>query len=115
MNQDKSKEINWEEVSMSIITYAGTAKTKAMLAITEAKKNDFASAQKLLTEANKNIDIASHQHMDVITQEARGTQHLFKVLFIHAEDQLLTTQTLILMAKELIELYRRIQDIDNIK
>ena len=96
-------------MSFGIITEAGTAKSSAMKGIYAAKEGDFEEADKFISDANKQIDAASHIHMDVITEEAKGSQLDFKVLFMHAEDQLLSTQTLILLAKEIVDLYKKIK------
>lgn len=102
-------DINWEHISFGIITEAGGAKSSAMEALYAAKKNDFNLAEKLLKEANEQIGHASHLHFDVIQAEANGEQLEYKVLFLHAEDQLLSTQTLIILVEEMIELYKKIK------
>lgn len=100
--------INWEEISFGIITKAGSAKSSAMEAIFDAKANKLEEAAEKMKLANEEIAQASHLHFDVIAQESQGVQLEFKVLFMHAEDQLLTTQTLILLAQEIIDLHKLI-------
>lgn len=102
------KAINWEQISFTIITEAGEAKSLAMEAIFAAKEKNFELAKTKIAESNKAIAKASHRHFEVIQKEAQGEQLDFKVLFMHAEDQLLTTQTLILLAKEIIDLHKSI-------
>lgn len=46
--------------------------------------------------------------MEVIQQEAQGVQHNFSVLFMHAEDQILTSQMMVEIANEFIDLYEKI-------
>ena len=101
-------DINWEELSFKMITEVGGAKSSAMEGLYAAKDGKFDEAATKLKEANVQIASASHIHMDVITKEAQGEQLEFKVLFMHAEDQLLSTQTLILLVEELVELHKRI-------
>lgn len=101
-------EINWEQVSFGIITEAGSAKSSAMEAIYAAKEGDFALAEEKMKNSNEEIARASHMHFDVISAEAQGQQLEYKVLFLHAEDQLLSTQTLILLAQEIIDLHKKI-------
>lgn len=101
--------IDWEKISMGIITEAGVAKSLAMEAIFHAKKGQMKEADAKLDEANKTIGKASHLHFEVIQEEAKGNQLEFKVLFLHAEDQLLTTQTLILLAKEFVDVYKKMK------
>ncbi|NQZ65844.1 MAG: PTS lactose/cellobiose transporter subunit IIA [Mycoplasmatales bacterium] len=105
---DKNKKVDWERISFEIITKAGTGKSQGMEALYKAKEGKFDEASELLKEANKSVSEASHTHMDIVVAEAQGIQHDFKVLFIHAEDQLLTTQTLLLVLEELIQVYKKI-------
>ena len=99
--------IDWEKVSLQIITKAGGAKSSAMEGLYAAKEGDYEEAAKKMASANIEIGEASHEHFDVISKEAQGEELEFKVLFLHAEDQLLTTQTLILLVGEMIEMYKR--------
>lgn len=104
-----SNKLDWEKISFGIITSAGTAKSDAMEALYAAKEGNFKEAEEKLAQANKEIGEAAHMHFDVIQKEAQGEQLVFKVLFMHAEDQLLTTQTLILLVGELIDLHKEIK------
>ncbi|QBQ07435.1 PTS system, cellobiose-specific IIA component [Spiroplasma gladiatoris] len=103
-------ELNWEEISMGIITYAGMAKTNAVLAIREAKEKNYTKAEELLKEAHEHIITAEKMHMDVITAECNGEKIEFKVLFMHSEDQMLTTQSMLVLAEEMIEMYKIIHN-----
>ena len=107
--KEESKKLDWERISFGIITSAGGAKSSAMEGLHAAKAGKFDEAKKKLAEANKEIGEASHMHFDVIQKEAQGEQLEFKVLFLHAEDQLLTTQTLILMVEEMIDMWKAIK------
>lgn len=98
------------EISFKIITFAGEAKSNAMLAIYAAKANNFAEAKAKLDQANKDIIVASEQHADLIQKEAQGNKIDVPLLLLHAEDQLLTTQTLILMAEEFVNLYKMMHE-----
>ncbi len=105
---EQNKELDWEKISFSIITNAGSAKSSAMEALFAVKEKNYDLAEEKMAIANKEIAIASHAHMDVIVKEAQGEKLEFKVLFMHAEDQLLTTQNLILVITELIEIYKKL-------
>ncbi|MGL5204815.1 MAG: PTS lactose/cellobiose transporter subunit IIA [Metamycoplasmataceae bacterium] len=91
-----------------IITFAGTAKSDAMLAIYSAKKYDFKDAKIKLESAEKNMIEAEKQHADLVQQEAAGVEIKIPLLLMHAEDQLLSTQTLMLMAEEFVSLYEKL-------
>lgn len=100
--------INWEEISFGIIAFAGEAKGHAMGAIQLAKQAKFDEANELITKARESHALAGHKHMDVVSAEAGGEVLQLPALFVHAEDQLLNTETIILMAVEMIELYKKI-------
>ena len=106
------KKFNYEDlaqVAFQIITHAGEAKSEAMLAIYGAKEKKFDSALKHMEKANSEINIASEQHFELIQAEAQGTQINIPLLLMHAEDQLLSTQTLLLMAEEIIDLHKKVK------
>ena len=103
---------NYEQlagISFQIITYAGSAKSDAMMAIYAAKEGKFDEAEKNIKEAEKNLIEAEKQHASLVQDEATGESINIPLLLMHAEDQMLTTQTLILMAKEFIDLYKKIK------
>lgn len=101
--------IDFETISFKIITFAGEAKKYAMQALTAAKEGQFDALGAQLELAEQNMVTAEQTHMEVIVAEAKGEKLNIPVLFMHAEDQLLTTQTLILLVKELIAIYQVIK------
>lgn len=100
--------INYESISMNIISNAGNAKSLAFEAIQFAKNGDWQNAEKNIEEANQAIALANQAHFEVIAEEGKGKILNFSVLFLHAEDQLMTTQMVIEISKEIIELYQKI-------
>lgn len=101
--------LNFEEISFKIIAFAGEAKGHAMQAIFYAKEGKFEESLKELEFSDKSMMQAESAHFDVITAEAAGEKLLIPVLFMHAEDQLLTTQTIMILAKEFIDVYKIIK------
>ncbi|KAJ3615600.1 hypothetical protein Zmor_016292 [Zophobas morio] len=94
---------------MQIIANVGIAKSNAVIAMSEARKYDFDKAKTLIKEAHKAMIVAENAHMEIVVQEAQGVQHEFKVLFMHAEDQMLTCQTLMIVAEEMIAMYKKMK------
>lgn len=99
------------KVAFNIIVHSGEAKSFAMEAIYEAKKKNFDLAKEKLLLADKEIIEASKQHTDLIQDEAQGIKIDIPLLLMHAEDQLLSTQSLILMAEEIVTLHQTINDL----
>ncbi|AHF60559.1 hypothetical protein P344_00535 [Spiroplasma mirum ATCC 29335] len=102
------KQINFEEISFGIITFAGMAKSIGIMAIKSAKEGKISEAWGLITEAEQNLVEAEKTHIDVIKQEAQGVKHQISVLFMHAEDQMMTSQMVVELAKEFINLYEKL-------
>lgn len=96
------------QVAFNIITSAGEAKSEAMMAIFDAKSGNFDEASSKMKEANKHINVASEAHFELIQAEAQGNEINVPLILMHAEDQLLSTQTLILLAEEIIELHKKV-------
>lgn len=95
-----------ELVSFQIISAVGSAKSMYIQAIQEAKAGNFQEANKLMTEGSA-IFLEGHAaHGTLIQQEASGETVAFSLLLMHAEDQLMTTETLKIIAQEFIELYQ---------
>jgi len=97
---------NVELISFQIISAVGAAKSIYIEAIQEAKKGNFATADKLIAEGST-IFLDGHKaHASLIQKEANGEKLEFSLILMHAEDQLMNAETTKLMAIEIIELYR---------
>lgn len=99
---------NFEAISMNIISIVGNAKSLAFEAIQNAKQGYFNSAQKNIKEAEQALNLANQEHFEIIDKETKGEKFDFSILFLHAEDQLMSSQMVIELSKEIIELYKKI-------
>lgn len=97
-----------EYISFQIIAASGTARSYYIEAIQLAKKKEFIQSQKLINEADKEYIEAHRIHSKMIQKEANGEKEEMHILFIHALDQLMSAEIFGIMAKELIEIYKRI-------
>lgn len=93
-------------VSMNIILNAGDARTDAFNAIQDAKNGNFESADEKIARAEEAIKAAHTAQTEVLQEEMSGTPHELCILFIHAQDTLMTIKSELSMAKEMIDLYR---------
>lgn len=97
-------------ISMMLITHVGMAKSSAMMAIQSAKEGNFEQATTHIEEASKEITEGQKYHFQALEEDAKSEDGLkMNVLFIHAEDQMLTSQMTIELAKEFVELYKRLE------
>ncbi len=95
-----------ELISFQIISSVGTARSLYVEAIQEAKKGNIDGAKQLIEDGVK-IFVEGHRaHASLIQKEAEGEQTEFSLLLMHAEDQLMTTETLKIIAEEFIDIYQ---------
>ena len=94
-----------ELISFQIISAVGTARSMYVEAIHEAKRGNIQAAKQLIEDGVKVFVDGHHAHASLIQKEAAGEKSEFSLLLMHAEDQLMTTETLKIVAEEFIELY----------
>ena len=97
-----------ELVSFQIISCVGMAKSSYIEAIQEAKKGDFEKAKACIEEGKKLFGQAHKAHAELIQSETSGEGVTPNLLLLHAEDQMMSTETCKILAEELIESYKRI-------
>ncbi len=94
-----------------IIATVGEAKFLFMEAIYKAKENKIDEARELIKKGDEVFSNAHTMHFDLVQKEAQGEELPFSLLFMHSEDQLLSTETIKLMAIEFIDLYEKIDNL----
>ncbi|PKR83798.1 PTS lactose/cellobiose transporter subunit IIA [Heyndrickxia camelliae] len=99
---------NLDMISFQMISNVGTARSLAMEALFAAKGGDYALAEEKLEESNKYFVEGHRVHAGLIQKEASGDKVEFSLLFMHAEDQLMSTETIVLLVKEMVEMYKRL-------
>lgn len=94
-------------VSFEMISAVGTATSKYMEAVEEAKDGNFEAADRLMKEGDE-ASIEGHRiHVDVIQKEGSGIRLPFILVLLHAEDQMMRTEITKSMAESLIDVYRK--------
>lgn len=99
-----------ELIGFQIISNVGMAKSLVLEALYAAKKGDYLLAEEKLKES-KQFFINGHKiHATLIQKEARGEKLEFSLLFMHAEDQLMSAETISELVKEMIDMYKRMDE-----
>ncbi|MCO7396215.1 PTS lactose/cellobiose transporter subunit IIA [Enterococcus lactis] len=93
---------------MGLIMFGGNAKSDAMEAIVAAKKGDFTLADEKIKDAEESLVQAHHSQTEMLTQEAQGNHVEVTLLTVHSQDHLMTSIAFTDLAKEIIDLYRRL-------
>ena len=101
-----------ELICFQIISHAGTAKSNYIEAMAKAKDGDFKKASELINEGIEEYRLAHKAHSSLITEEASGNKVEVGLLLMHAEDQLITTEVIRIVAEENIQLLKEIREID---
>ncbi len=96
------------EIAFTIINASATAKALALQAVDLAREKKFDEAKKLIVEARESIGPGASAHGKLVQYEAGGNQFTVSLLLMHAEDQMLTTETIIIMAEQLIDVYKKL-------
>ena len=98
---DKQK---MEEISFQIISTVGQAKALYCEAIDAATKNEISKARELLKQGTKELTKSHKFHHEVIIEEAQGNDLNLTLLFVHAEDQFITTDLLTTITEKMIDM-----------
>lgn len=98
------------QVVMGIIMQSGNAKAAAMQAIQSAKKDDFKAADKFIKEANEDLVNAHNVQTKMLTEEAKGNHVKVDLYMVHAQDHMMTAITFIDLAKEVVEVYKKMAE-----
>jgi cellobiose PTS system EIIA component len=99
-----------ELISFNIISRVGAAKSLVMEALYAAKAGEYEAAETKINEA-KQLFIEGHKiHSSLIQKEASGEKVELSLIFMHAEDQMMSAETTSELVKEMIELYKRIDE-----
>lgn len=93
------------EVSMQIILHAGDARNCLKESVDLIKKSDFDGARAKIDEAKKNLTLAHKSQTKVMQDEINGVEIEHSILFIHAQDTLMTIFSEQIMTSNLLELF----------
>lgn len=97
-----------EEIIFTIVGQAGECRGLAYEALGKAEKGDFEAAAAKLKEAESAIHKAHYVQTDLIQKEAAGEPTPISMVFVHAQDHLMTAISEKELIKKMIKLYETI-------
>ena len=100
--------MNMEEICFQIISNVGAARSNYIEAISCAKKGQLEKAHSLVEEGEEFYKQAHHVHGDLVAKDAGDNKVDLSLILMHAEDQLMSTETTKIYACEFIDLYERL-------
>jgi Phosphotransferase system cellobiose-specific component IIA len=95
-----------EMIVMNIIMSAGEAKGYMYEALSKAKEGNFDEVDALIEKAEDALEIAHNVQTSLLTKEANGDKINISILFVHAQDHLMTCMSEKNLIKEIIEMRR---------
>lgn len=100
---------NMEVIILEIISQGGTAKGLAYEALEAAENGDFKKAEELLKESDECLREAHKIQTEIIQAEARGEKTEVSVLFVHAQDHLMTAIEAKTLIEHIIKLHKKLE------
>ena len=99
--------------SFKIISAVGTAKSYYIEAIRFSENGEFEKAQENMEKGKESYKEGHEVHFKLIQEEAGGGNQDVTVLLVHAEDQLMSTETIQLLAEQMINTNKRLYKLEN--
>lgn len=112
MSDEKELE-KLEMVVFGIVGYAGEAKEYAYKALSFSEEGNFEEANEMLKKCDEAVLKAHHIQTDLIQKEARGDKMTITMLFVHAQDHLMTALSERELIKKMIRQNKRILELEN--
>lgn len=100
-----------ETIIFEIILHAGNARAEAYEALNAAKAGDFEQAAKHLKQAEEEVGAAHKVQTEMIQQEAEGQKVEMSLLFVHAQDHLMTALAEKNLIEQMIDMQKTIHDL----
>lgn len=105
MEQNELEQLEMQ--CFQIVAQVGSARSCFLEAVDKAEQGDFEGAQQLLDEGDKQFCAGHETHRSLLQVEAEGRSLPFRIIILHAEDQLMSAETLRIVAVKLIAVYRK--------
>ena len=103
MNQEELQVVAFE-----IILHSGSARTRVHEAFADMREGHYNEAAEKLEVANADLLEAHHAQTNLLQEYASGTDIKIEIIMVHAQDHLMTTMTLLEVAKEMLALYKKV-------
>lgn len=94
------------QAAMEIITYGGLAKSNYLMALKQYKLGNEMEAKEKIQEGASEFSKAHAVHARILAEEMQLLEPQVSLLLVHAEDQLMSAETVKLLVEEIIEIYK---------
>ncbi|MBY8911880.1 PTS lactose/cellobiose transporter subunit IIA [Bacillus sp. YC2] len=95
-----------EQISFQLILHSGNARSCIIQSIRDYKEGRTNESESLISQAEQEFAKAHDIHFQMIQKEAGGKKTDFSLLFMHAEDHLMSTMAMKEIVKEMLDLFK---------
>lgn len=103
----KMDEQESQEVAFTIILHSGSARSLVHEGLGLMREGKFKEADGKLNEGEEELVQAHQAQTDLLHKFSNGMTIEIQIIMVHAQDHLMTTMTLLEIAKEMKYLYER--------
>ncbi len=90
------------QVAMQVITYAGMAKSNYLEALKYYREKDQTAYEQSMSNGDVSFSQAHEAHLQLLQQEMNTQEPQITMLMAHAEDQLMSAETIKTLIQEII-------------
>lgn len=109
----EEKQIDINVVAMEVILNAGNGREDIDLALKEMEQFHFEKAESLLKQAEDKIVKAHIAQTKVIQSQVSGEALDYSLLFIHAQDTIMTVNTELRMTQNMLPIFKALYEKNN--
>lgn len=102
---ESTEEVDLEMLLFQIIANVGGARSNYVEAVHEARSGNLERAREMIEEGEKMFLVGHDAHLQVFTRELTADEMRYMPLIIHAEDQLMSAETMKAMCEEFIDVH----------
>lgn len=97
-----------EMLIFQLISAAGAAKSAYMEALELAKQGKYEEAKATIAQGDEMYAEGHHAHAQMLAESAEGVSSGAALILVHAEDQMMSAETIKVMVEELICVYQKL-------
>lgn len=98
-----------EMICFEIISSVGTARSCYIESIRLSRQGRFEEAEAQIKEGKQIFEMGHKAHGKLIQREASGEKTEGSILLIHAEDQMMSAETIKTLVEEMIGMYKELK------
>ena len=98
------------EAIMSLILYGETREKLCHGGCLGCQGGRFCKGRGKAKAAQQSLTLAHHAQTEMLTREAEGNPMEVSLLMVHGQDHLMTGMMFLDLAKELVDVYRRLEE-----